>query len=226
MTSKFLLKEQEDLLIIKQEMLALKLKVLNSQLNPHFIFNVLNAIQSFITSENKKLALEYFSVFSKFIRFYLNHFEKETVKLEDEIAMLKGYLKLQNLRYDNQFQFILKTSRTQNKISSVIPSFILQTLFENIIEHGIYNQHKNHIITTIFKISKSKVTVDLSYTFDTNNDRKNIYAPEYRERMIKWQDQIRLLNTLKNYKIEKKVTLHKNSKLHGGNVFLTLPNLV
>ena len=88
---------KENSLNPSEEMVQLKLKAFRSQMNPHFIFNALNSIQYFITSENKKSAVIYLSVFSKLIRFYIKHIEKETVNLADELAMLNGYLRLQKL---------------------------------------------------------------------------------------------------------------------------------
>lgn len=221
-----LLKEQEALLKLRHDMFELKLKALNSQMNPHFLFNALNAIQFFISSENKPLAMEYFSIFSRLLRYYMKHFDKETVKLNDEIAMLHGYLKLQKLRYDNQFDFHLIVPKTSKKSLAVIPSFILQTLFENLIEQGIYTQRGNQVITTIFKISKTHVTVNIEYHFPTSRTEETTYIPNYREPLLPWQEHIHLLNSIKNYGIEKKVTINKNGKLQGGNVLLTLPNLI
>lgn len=221
-----LLKEQEGLLKLRHDVFELKLKVLNSQMNPHFVFNALNAVQFFIASENKQSALEYFSIFSKLLRHYMKHFDTETVKLSDEIAMLNGYLKLQKLRYGNQFEFHLMIPKPRKKNLAVIPSFILQTLFENVIEQGIYNQQCNQVITTNFKITKTQVTINLAYSFYSTDELKNTYIPEYREPILHWQEHIHLLNALKNYGIKKKVTINKNGKLHGGNVLLTLPNLI
>ena len=101
--NKALLHEQQRLFKIKEEMLELKLKALNSQMNPHFVFNALNAIQYFITSGKRKLALEYLSMFSKLVRYYLKHLEKDVVALKSEVEMLHWYLNLQKLRYDDKF---------------------------------------------------------------------------------------------------------------------------
>ncbi|HKL90917.1 MAG TPA: histidine kinase, partial [Allomuricauda sp.] len=92
-----LLEKQHKLFQLKEEMLELKLKTLNSQLNPHFVFNSLNAIQYFITTQNTKFALDYFSTFSRLVRFYLKQLGKDTVSLYNEIDMLHWYLKLQKL---------------------------------------------------------------------------------------------------------------------------------
>lgn len=223
--SKLIQEKQDYLLNIKQEVVELKLKALNTQMNPHFVFNALNAIQYFITSENKKSALEYLSVFSKLIRFYLKHIEKETVTLDEEMAMLNWYLKLQQLRYDDQFQFEITLDKNSENSDALIPSFILQTLFENIIEHGIYCQHTNQKISALFKVTQKNVIVNLSYRYNPNFAKIRNYLPEYRNQVVEWQNQIKLLNTVKNYKIENNITFHKNGKLQSGNINLILPNL-
>jgi len=225
-TSEKIKDEKEKLLMIREEMVQLKLKAFRSQMNPHFIFNALNAIQYFITSENKKSAVVYLSVFSRLIRFYLKYIEKETVNLTEEFDMLQGYLKLQKLRYHDQFGYEMIIDERVKNTQAVIPSFILQTIFENIIEHAIYNQFKNFNIDISFRAIANKVLVDIRFKYDSVENKKVKYTPEYREQIVKWQDQIRLLNSFKNYHIQKKVTFNKNSQLQGGTILLSLPNLM
>lgn len=218
--------EQDKLLQVRSEMVDLKLKAFQSHMNPHFIFNALNAIQYFITSENKKDSVVYLSVFSKLIRFYLKHIENDTVHLADEIEMLKGYLKLQKLRYQNKFDFAIRVDSGSKIKEAIIPSFILQTLFENSIEHAIYNQYENYTVDIVFKPTVYKVIVEINFNYKVIGNKGVKYTPDYRAQMIKWQDQIRLLNDFKNYKIEKKVSFNKNTTLRGGNIKLSLPNLL
>lgn len=194
-------------------------------MNPHFIFNALNAIQYFITSENKKSAVIYLSVFSKLIRHYLNNIENETVRLNDEFAMLQEYLKLQKLRYTQQFDYSLVYEEHLKNMDATIPSFILQSLFENIIEHAIYNQYQDYKVVTVFSKEKNSVKVKIQFTYHCIPNTRQKYVPDYREQMVKWQDQIRLLNRLKNYNIKKKVTFNNNSREKGGMILLSLPNL-
>ncbi|NAS29970.1 GAF domain-containing protein [Flavobacteriaceae bacterium R38] len=220
---KMLVEKQNNLFKLKEEMMELRLKALNSQLNPHFIFNALNAIQYFITSENKKLALEFLSSFSKLIRFYLSNIEKDTVFLKDEIAMLKQYLKLQKLRYNDQFDYNISFIEVANTKEAKVPSFVIHTLFENIIENAIYNQYKNHHIQVTFELCDKNVCLTVNYSYDT--DDTVTYTPEYREHIIKWQNQIRLLNKAKGYNIKKKVLFNKKKKFNEGIITLKLPNL-
>lgn len=218
-----LLEKQSKLFKLKEEMLELRLKALNSQLNPHFVFNALNAIQYFITSENKKLALEYLSIFSKLIRFYLNHIERDKVKLTDEINMLNWYLKLQKLRYNQQLDYKVVFENEIELKNATIPSFIIQTLLENIIEHAVFNQHKKQKLNIKLKATQKTVTIKVEYTHLSKH--KASYIPEYRNQILKWQDQIRLLNSVKNYNIEKEVIFINKENIKGGNITLKLPNL-
>ena len=220
---KRLIEKQNNLLKLKEEMMELKLKVLNSQLNPHFIFNALNAIQYFITSENKKSALEFLSSFSKLIRFYLSTIEKDIVELKDEIRMLQQYLKLQKLRYNDQFNYEISFNEISNTKEVKIPSFVIPTLFENIIETAIYNQYKNHQIHTSVDFCDKKVCITVNYSYDT--EKTVTYTPEYRDRIIQWQNQIRLLNKSKGYNIEKKIHFNKKKGFNEGKIVLKLPNL-
>lgn len=227
-TERIIKTEQEKLLKVQKEMVDLKLKAFQSQMNPHFVFNTLNAIQYFITSDEKVKALNYLSVFSKLIRYYLKYFEKETISLSDEIAMLTWYLTLQKLRYDKRFEYTINKVTNTTKADARIPCFILQTLLENIIEFTVFSNKDTADINIHFKISEEKVAVDVDFTFKNTPGGKTNYLPEYRKEISKWQDQIRMLNLTKDYDIKKKVILKTKMKKEfaGGQVVLCLPNLL
>jgi len=219
---KRLREEQENTLRIKQELVALKLKAFRSHMNPHFVFNTLNAIQYFITSENKKHALEYLSIFGKLIRFYLKYMEKETVYLIDEINMLHWYLKFQKLRYEGQFDYHIDSENVLQNEKTAIPSFMLQTLLENLIEEAIYNQNKNYNIYVNFKTRADNVVVAISYTSD-GVTAKTRPVPHYREQFLKWKDQIQLYNTLTDP--TKQIIFSNISEVDNGKTILKFPNL-
>lgn len=222
--NKALLEKQENLLKIKEEMVELKLKVLNSQLNPHFVFNALNAIQYFVASEKKQSALEYLSVFSRLIRFYLRNLKSDTVSLKEEVQMLNNYLKLQKLRYDNQFEYVITIKDDLHKVDTIIPAFVIQTLFENIIEYAMFNQHKDEKLNINFEILKTSVLLKVEYQYNEINSKVK-HKPEYRQRIIQWEDNIKMLNSAKNYGIEKEVILNKENTKHYGEITLKLPDL-
>ncbi|MBA3901770.1 MAG: histidine kinase, partial [Bacteroidetes bacterium] len=213
--------EQEKLLKVQSEMVDLKLKAFQSQMNPHFVFNTLNAIQYFITSDEKVKALNYLSVFSKLIRYYLKNFEKESIFLSDEIDMLNWYLKLQKLRYDNRFEYTISMKSTLNT-EATIPVFVIQTLLENIIEFIIFSNKGSSKVKIMFEIYDKHVEVTVIFNFETSDNLKTNYLPEYRSQISKWQDQIRMLNKVKNYKIVKKVIFKtlRTKEIIGGKVKL------
>lgn len=225
-TEKKALREQEQRLKIQSEMVELKLKAFQSQMNPHFVFNTLNAIQYFITSDKKIKALNYLSVFSKLIRYYHNYFEKETIVLSDEIEMLNWYLKLQRLRYEDRFEYSI-SNETALATEATIPAFVIQTLLENIIEFTIFSNKGPSDVKIKFDTFEKYVEVTVIFNFEKSSNLKTNYLPEYRNQISKWQDQIRMLNKVKNYNIDKKVTFKtlKNKEIIGSQITLSLPNL-
>ena len=221
-----LMEEKDRLLEIKEEMLELKLKTLNSQLNPHFVFNSLNSIQYFITTEKKKLALEYLSTFSKLVRFYLNQLERDTVSLREEIEMLNAFLKLQKLRYDGSFNYGVTILEGPDKVDeATIPSLVVQTLFENVIERSMSKQQKNQLFNIDFKVLDNSVIMEVQHK-SPNMDSFTENHPEHRESILQWEDQINLLNSIKNYTITYSITDASGEKGHVRNIILKLPNLI
>jgi len=224
-TSKKIEEEQEKLLKIKSDFVDLKLKAFQAHMNPHFVFNTMNAIQYFITSDDKVSALNYISLFSKLIRYYLKNFHQENLSLKEELNMLDTYLRLQKLRYDKQLEYNLEIEPAYTIEDVQIPSFILQTLFENIIEHAIFNKYRNFRVNAKFKPSKHNLLLEIVFQYERPKNVPQRNLPEYREEIIKWQDQIRSLNKFKGYKIKKHVSFNREPEINGGNIILKLPNL-
>ncbi len=220
-----LIQEQEYLLKVKEEMVELKLKALNSQLHPHFVFNVINSIQYFVTSKNAEAALEYLSLFSKLLRFNLKYLEPDVVSLQDEIQMLNWYLKLQQLRYDEQFEYEMYIEEGSKGQHAVIPSSITLTLFENLIEYAVYKQFKNEKLDVSFEISPSNVILKIKFVHNTLVSAIE-YTPDYRNNIMNWEDQINLLNAAKDYGIDKQIMSNMNDGEHSGQILVKLPNLI
>ncbi|WP_437395999.1 histidine kinase [Flagellimonas lutimaris] len=224
--TKELIDKQEKLMSIKEEMLELKLRAFNSQLNPHFVFNSLNAIQYFITTQNTKFALDYFSTFSRLVRFFLKQLGKDSASLYNEIDMLHWYLKLQKLRYDGSFDYTISIEKENNDLKeAVIPSFVIPMLFENIVEQSnIYNVTNQHFNINI-KALKTVVEIEIQYQCK-GLEPDIMEKHDYREDIVKWEDQVELLNTVKGYDISHKTSSSFNDGIHNRNIMLQLPNLV
>ncbi len=126
-------------LALQKKMAEIKLESLQSQLNSHFIFNSLNAIQNYIFTNEEVKANEYLSKFSRLIRGYLEASKKQFIGLFEEIELLQLYLSLESLRSGEHFEYSI--SIDDNLDNTVqIPSNIVQPFVENAIEHGLKNK--------------------------------------------------------------------------------------
>lgn len=145
--------EREKLLAeANKKMGEFKLMALRSAMSPHFIFNVLNSIQYFIGKNDRLNANNYLSTFSKLIRSILTHSVDNKIKLSDEIEMLKNYVNLEMLRFEDKFEFDLIVDEELEIDSIEVPSLLIQPYVENAILHGLYNKKgKGRLILEIFE---------------------------------------------------------------------------
>src|SRR5690606_35876049 len=97
------------------ELKSLELKALRAQLNPHFVFNSLNAIQSTVILKGQLEANEYITDFRDLIRKVLNNSSNEKISLQEEIDFLKSYLNIENRRLKNKFEFEILCSEKVDK---------------------------------------------------------------------------------------------------------------
>ena len=127
-------KEQRFLEHVKE----LKTKALRSQMNPHFIFNALNAIQRFLTTNDSQQAMNYLSNFGKLIRLVFEHSQLEKISLEEELDFLKLYLDLEKLRFMDAIDIQLQISPFLEDISDEVylPPLLIQPIVENSFKHG------------------------------------------------------------------------------------------
>ncbi|MEO9484839.1 MAG: histidine kinase [Ekhidna sp.] len=182
---------------LRRKKIESDLKALKAQINPHFLFNSINSIQSFVLEGNNELAEEYLVKYGKLIRTTLNHSNVLTVSIKEEIEALERYVELEKLRLLKSLNFNIQTSRLDAG-SERIPSMIIQPLVENSIWHGIQLGNRTGEITLSFeKVGKSiKVTIeDNGNGFEvqpimTNNEPSGIQL--VRER-------IDLINKLQGY---------------------------
>ncbi|RPI17745.1 MAG: hypothetical protein EHM58_08275, partial [Ignavibacteriae bacterium] len=124
----------------------LKQQSLASMMNPHFIFNSLNSIQSFINKYEKDSANEYLAKFARLIRLNLNEADKTFILLIDEIERLKLYLELEKLRFGERLDYEIFIAPDIDPSKTLIPNMIIQPFVENSIIHGIIPTGQNGLI--------------------------------------------------------------------------------
>lgn len=120
-------------------------KMLKSQMNPHFVFNALNSIQAFITSNQTELASKYLANFAKLIRGFLENARSDQVVLSKEIELLRVYIELEQVRFDQKFDYdIFIDDEVEDEFIS-IPPLVIQPFVENAILHAFRNRSKGKI---------------------------------------------------------------------------------
>lgn len=110
---------------------------LRAQMNPHFIFNCLNSINSFVIDQQHEVASDYLIKFSKLIRLILDNSRCEKITIEKELETLKLYILLESARFDNKFTYVCHISNDVSINSVMIPPMLLQPFIENAIWHGL-----------------------------------------------------------------------------------------
>ena len=122
---------------LSQEKIILEQKLLRSQMNPHFIFNAVNGIQSKILQKQELEAYTYLTRFSQLLREVLINTHEDSVSLHQELETLKLYLTLEQMRFEEKFTFEVKQSPEIDLHEVMVPSMILQPFAENAIWHGL-----------------------------------------------------------------------------------------
>ncbi|MCE3295678.1 MAG: two-component system sensor histidine kinase [Crocinitomicaceae bacterium] len=125
-------------IIAGQKNNILKQKLLVSQMNPHFIFNSLNAIQNCIFKQDGLKAGTYLAQFAELMRMILEFSRKDFIPLESEVNMLHNYFQLQQFRFDGKFEYNIEIDPALIPSKTGIPPMLAQPFIENSIEHGIF----------------------------------------------------------------------------------------
>lgn len=160
------IKKQNNLLLEKIELEKnlgqYMLTAIKSQMNPHFFYNALNTIQSYIFSDNKKQAAYYLNKFSNLTRLILEMSEKETVKLSEEIKALLLYLELEKVRFDQNFNFSINIDKNIDTDMIRIPSMMVQPYVENAIKHGLLHKKGNKELHISFSRTNEDLLIEVS----------------------------------------------------------------
>ena len=131
------LKRVKQIELQKRKIVEAELTALRAQMNPHFTFNTLNSIQSYILTSSIDNALDYIEQFSKLLRNILETSKYQFITLEKEIYILDIYLSLENMRLNNSLEYTFNIAGDINPEHLKIPSMILQPIIENAIVHGL-----------------------------------------------------------------------------------------
>jgi len=127
----------------KQNYLQLEQQLLRSQMNPHFIFNSINSIQRYILQKDQQTAYDYLAKFSKLIRLVLNNSQEKILTIKQELDLIRLYVELEQLRFDNKFEFTIRMPDDLDEETLRVPCLLIQPYVENAIWHGLMNLDKS-----------------------------------------------------------------------------------
>lgn len=160
---------------LKVEKVNLELRVLVGQMNPHFMFNTINSIQSFILLNDKKEALDYLSNFALLIRTTLDFSRKKVIRWKEEKAFLKLYVSLESERFEQDILIAFEENFTSPIETIGFPPLLLQPLVENSIIHGIQGSVNKGEIKISIQETKNSYILSIS-----NNGRVMNESDQYK----------------------------------------------
>ncbi|MEM0997987.1 MAG: histidine kinase [Bacteroidota bacterium] len=122
---------------VRTRILELEKQALQAQMNPHFLFNTLNAIQSYLSANETAKAEEYLADFSRLIRLILENSRRSEVALARELELLEKYMAFEALRFDDRIRFELRVDPALPSERITVPPMLLQPFVENAVVHGL-----------------------------------------------------------------------------------------
>jgi two-component system, LytTR family, sensor kinase len=145
-TDAMLNQQQQAIEAVKTKLAETELAALRSQMNPHFIFNSLNSINSFIIDNDTLQASAYLTKFSRLIRLILDNSKNELISLRRELETLQLYLMMESVRFKNKFSWHININDEVDDEQITLPPTTLQPFVENAIWHGIMHLHTEGVL--------------------------------------------------------------------------------
>lgn len=124
-------------MVYKKHLAELESRTLRSNMNPHFIYNALNGVQSVMILKGELESNRYIGMLSNLLRFTLEMSSKEKINLKEELHYIESYLGLQKMRLNHKMTFSIETKLSKPLITYSLPPMLLQPLVENSILHGV-----------------------------------------------------------------------------------------
>lgn len=212
----------------KQQAVMFNQKLLRMQMNPHFIFNSLASIESFIYENQPKEAGEYLSKFSRLIRLILENSSSEYITLEKEIETLSFYLKLEKLRLNDNLDYKIVTDQTLQPDKVFLPPMLTQPFIENAIEHGFRGGNKPGTIFISFMKKEDNLMIlikdnGIGITVAEMQKEKLMHHKSL-AMQITWE-RLRILNKSKRKKMyfEVKDIISEDNLIQGTHIEFSIP---
>jgi tetratricopeptide (TPR) repeat protein len=204
-------------------------KALRSQMNPHFMFNALQSIQSFLMVNNSQDANTYLIKFSKLMRLVLENSQHQEVSIAEDKEALELYMQLEGIRLKHPFKYNFKVDEGIDVNSTMIPPLILQPFVENAIWHGLqYKEGPGRI-----NINITKKGEELHCTVEDDGIGRDLSKKVEKPMLLKkeslgmklTEERLKIINELKKFKSEFRIVdlTSADNKPNGTRVELSIP---
>ena len=138
----------------------LELRTLQLQMNPHFVFNALNSIQSYIITNDTLKANEYLTKFANLIRLFLESSRKKSISVSEEKRLLYLYCEIEKLRFEDKFDFEITVGPNVN-VYMEIPTMMIQPFVENAINHGLRYKKESGMLSISFRQNEKYIICEI-----------------------------------------------------------------
>jgi tetratricopeptide (TPR) repeat protein len=211
------------------KIMDLRQKVLLTQMNPHFLFNSLTAIQSFILDRKNNEANIYLSRLASLVRGILENSREEFVSLRTELETLKDYIGLQKLRFENEINYKFELDKNIDQDQVLVPPMLAQPFVENALIHGMLRNNPNAQIEVKISLSKNMdllrfqikdngIGIDEAKKNNQNKNHKSVATSIAIDRV-----KIYNFKSVKKMKFEIIDLKHQDPKSHGTLVCYSIP---
>jgi len=215
-------------LTLQKELAEYEQKALHLQMNPHFVFNCLGSISSFIVQNGTDSAIKYLSKFSKLMRLTLEYSKESLIPIDKEVESLQNYLELEQLRFNQKFDFTISKAKDIED-DMALPPLLLQPFVENAIIHGLIPKNERGNIAIDFSIEKESLICtirDNGIGFDKSKEIKETLVSVHKSMALditKKRLEMMEASTSRKANVEIEELKDKDGEILGTKVVLILP---
>lgn len=209
-----MIEESREKIKFQNQVLETQMMALQTQMNPHFTFNCLNAIRNLVLKKETEKASAYLLKFSKMLRLTLENSVHKEVSLEDNLTYIEMYLSMEKLRFGDSLNFQLKQKLVQNSAAILIPPMLVQPFIENAIKHAFTAEITQKNITISFVESEDVLMITIEdngvgvdakpKNYGSHTSRATQIIDNY---LLRW-------NTIYQHKIKLEIDDKKTINLH------------
>ena len=224
-------REEQQKAEFEKRLAEVEMKALRAQMNPHFLFNTMNSINHFILKNDADKASHYLTKFSRLVRQVLYNSKSKTVSLSNELAALKLYIELEQLRFDHVFDYKISVDATIDQEQVKIPPLLIQPFVENAIWHGLMHlkERRGELAIGITAVN-GNIEIKISDNGIGREASKKLKSQHERQKeslgLKITKDRMKTINQIYSGKAQMQIVdLHAEGEASGTLVRLTVPTL-